>query len=209
MNEIMQILLYIFIPTLLLLQIKRINKIRKLKKRHPDLPIGVLNLEAFSCCLEVGAGLERATFQEEQSESERKEQFEKNVAPIFREYDKRTGITEASEKIPFKEAPQEDEEINKLVKLTSGRVKTNLNYLSSVMLVPKERIIELVDKTIFLSLEGEFVRNNIIRGKEDLPADFQEKIISGICPYCNNVIDRSRNYCLNCGSTLIILDNEK
>lgn len=208
MNEIIQVVLYIFIPTLLLLQINRLNKIRKLRKKYPGIPIGILNLETLLCCLQIGADLESAAFQEEQSERERKEQFEKNVVPIFREYDKRAGITADTEKISFKDVPQDDEELNKLLELTAGRMKTNLSYLSNILLVPKERIIALVEKTIFLSLEGEYVRNNIMRGGEELPADFEEKILSGICPFCDNAIDRSKNYCLNCGSTLVILEEK-
>ena len=139
------------------------------------------------CC---GCECESKKTKEQKEQEERimaRKQKEKEQKQ--KELEEKTERVKETEELMEKEFKTKEDEKKIIENLTCDQEETNLNWLSAVTMISKERIIEIVLENYILRINNENVIN----------IELMEKEAEIICPLCGNLLEKDSKFCKYCG----------
>lgn len=185
MNSESIAILALFLSVILLVQLKFIIRYIKLKKISNNTP-GALFLSSglcdLLCCAFDDAACDiccccASAINTDSSESEHEERVRSQRIKDRREKEKRSRAASRLSDIESKETKHsmdkdyfllKQEQKNKIDELINKKQKTSLQWLSAVMVLPIDKVIQILYENPNYKIEDDFVINLKIQEKEDL-----------------------------------------
>lgn len=195
MNTLVLVTITFSLLLFLMIQIRFLRRFIRLKKSYGNLP-GVLFLaeaiEGCSMCLDCCASSSSTSIDLDLGRSDSDAHLEKFSGKPPEEYEIKKALEDS--KKTDRSSLSAEEEQTKVKDLVSKRQKTSMMYISNITSIPQERIIEIILADPDFIIEYEYVLNQKLLAKKEIPKE--------LCPICKTPFEPSHEFCANCGNIL-------